>query len=207
MRIGYARVSTREQNLDMQIEALKAAGCEKIFSEKLSGRIGSRPELDACLSFIRQGDTLIVYKLDRLGRSLRNILMLLDGFKDKGIHFVSLQDNISTEGATGQLITNVLGAFAQFERDLIVERTQEGRRIAKEKGVKFGRKATINKNNVAKQKSCIKLYQTGTSIRQIQKILHIGSAGTVYRILRRNGIELKSKQDEQRENNTSINKQ
>ena len=206
MKIGYARVSTREQNLDMQIEALKAAGCEKIFSEKLSGRIGSRPELDACLSFIRQGDTLIVYKLDRLGRSLRNILMLLDGFKDKGIHFISLQDNISTEGATGQLITNVLGAFAQFERDLIVERTQEGRRIAKEKGVKFGRKATINKNNVAKQKSCIKLYQTGTSIRQIQKILHIGSAGTVYRILRRNGIELKSKQDEQRENKTSINK-
>lgn len=205
MKIGYARVSTREQNLDMQIEALKAAGCEKIFSEKLSGRIGSRPELDSCLSFIRQGDTLIVYKLDRLGRSLRNILMLLDGFRDKGIHFVSLQDNISTEGATGQLITNVLGAFAQFERDLIVERTQEGRRIAKEKGVKFGRKATINKNNVAKQKSCIKLYQTGTSIRQIQKILHIGSAGTVYRILRRNGIELKSKQDEQRENNTSIN--
>ena len=189
MKIGYARVSTREQNLNMQIEALKAAGCEKIFSEKLSGRIGSRPELDACLSFIRQGDTLIVYKLDRLGRSLRNILMLLDGFRDKGIHFVSLQDNISTEGATGQLITNVLGAFAQFERDLIVERTQEGRRIAKEKGVK------------------IKLYQTGTSIRQIQKILHIGSTGTVYRILRRNGIELKSKQDEQRENKTSINKQ
>ncbi len=205
MRIGYARVSTKEQNLDMQIEALKAAGCEKIFSEKLSGRIGIRPELDACLSFIRQGDTLIVYKLDRLGRSLRNILMLLDEFRDKGIHFVSLQDNISTEGATGQLITNVLGAFAQFERDLIVERTQEGRRIAKEKGVKFGRKATINRNNVAKQKSCIKLYQTGTSIRQIQKILHIGSAGTVYRMLRRNGIELKSKQDEYRENKNSIN--
>lgn len=206
MKIGYARVSTRKQNLDMQIEALKAAGCEKIFSEKLSGRIGICPELDACLSFIRQGDTLIVYKLDRLGRSLRNILMLLDGVRDKGILFVSLQDNISTEGGTGQLITNVLGAFAQFERDLIVERTQEGRRIAKEKEVKFGRKATINKNNVAKQKSCIKLYQTGTSIRQIQKILHIGSTGTVYRILRRNGIELKSKQDEQRENKTSINK-
>ena len=143
MKIGYARVSTKEQHLDMQLEALKAAGCEKIFSEKMTGRQQNRPELDACLSFIRQGDTLIVYKLDRLGRSLRNILMLLDGFKDKGIHFVSLQDNISTEGATGQLITNVLGAFAQFERDLIVERTQEGRRIAKEKGVKFGRKAVV----------------------------------------------------------------
>ena len=98
-RTSTCRLS-REQNLDMQIEALKAAGCEKIFSEKLSGCIESRPELDACLSFIRQGDTLIVYKLDRLGRSLRNILMLLDGFRDKGIHFISLQDNISTEGTT-----------------------------------------------------------------------------------------------------------
>ncbi|WP_368238085.1 recombinase family protein, partial [Bacteroides caccae] len=96
MRIGYARVSTREQNLDMQIEALEAAGCEKIFSEKLSGRIGSRPELDACLSFLREGDTLVVYKLDRLGRSLKNILTLLEDFKNRGIQFTSLQDNIST---------------------------------------------------------------------------------------------------------------
>lgn len=192
MKIGYARVSTREQNLDMQLEALKAAGCEKIFSEKITGRQQSRPELDACLNFIREGDTLIVYKLDRLGRSLRNIILLLDDFKRKGIRFTSLQDNISTEGATGQLMTNILGAFAQFERDLIYERTQEGRRIAKEKGVKFGRKTLINKNNIVKQKSCIQLYESGTPVRDIQKILDIGSSGTVYRLLRRNGIMLKS---------------
>lgn len=191
MKIGYARVSTKEQNLEMQLEALKVAGCEKIFAEKLSGRLQSRPELDACLNFIREGDTLVVYKLDRLGRSLKNIIMLLEDFKKKGILFISLQDNISTEGATGQLMANILGAFAQFERDLIYERTQEGRRIAKEKGVRFGRKTLINRDNIAKQESCIRLYQSGTPVREIQKILNIGSSGTVYRLLRRNGIKLK----------------
>lgn len=192
MKIGYARVSTKEQHLDMQLEALKAAGCEKIFSEKMTGRQQNRPELDTCLSFLREGDTLVVYKLDRLGRSLKNILTLLEDFKNRGIQFTSLQDNISTEGAIGQLMNNILGAFAQFERDLIYERTQEGRRIAKEKGVKFGRKTLINKNNIAKQKSCIQLYESGTPVREIQKILNIGSSGTVYRLLRRNGIALKS---------------
>ena len=192
MKIGYARVSTKEQHLDMQLEALKAAGCEKIFSEKMTGRQQNRPELDACLNFLREGDTLVVYKLDRLGRSLKNILTLLEDFKNRGIQFTSLQDNISTEGAIGQLMNNILGAFAQFERDLIYERTQEGRRIAKEKGVKFGRKTLINKNNIAKQKSCIQLYESGTPVREIQKILNIGSSGTVYRLLRRNGITLKS---------------
>lgn len=193
MKIGYARVSTKEQSLEMQMKALTAAGCEKIFAEKMSGRLQSRPELDACLNFIREGDTFVVYKLDRLGRSLKNIIMLLEEFKKKGILFISLQDNISTEGATGQLMSNILAAFAQFERDLIYERTQEGRRIAKEKGVKFGRKALINKENIAKQESCIRLYESGTPVREIQKILKIGSSGTVYRLLRRNGIELKSK--------------
>lgn len=192
MKIGYARVSTKGQSLEVQIKALTAAGCEKIFAEKLTGRLQSRPELDTCLNFIREGDTLVVYKLDRLGRSLKNIIMLLEDFKKKGIQFISLQDNISTEGATGQLMANILGAFAQFERDLIYERTQDGRRIAKEKGVKFGRKALINRENIAKQESCIRLYQSGTPVREIQKILNIGSSGTVYRLLRRNGIELKS---------------
>ena len=175
MKIGYARVSTREQHLDMQLEALKAAGCEKIFSEKMTGRQQNRPELDACMNFLREGDTLVVYKLDRLGRSLKNILTLLEDFKNRGILFTSLQDNISTEGAIGQLMNNILGAFAQFERDLIHER-----------------KTLINKNNIAKQKSCIQLYESGTPVREIQKILNIGSSGTVYRLLRRNGIALKS---------------
>ena len=113
--------------------ALKAAGCEKIFSEKMTGRQQNRPELDACLSFLREGDTLVVYKLDRLGRSLKNILTLLEDFKNRGIQFTSLQDNISTEGAIGQLMNNILGAFAQFERDLIYERTQEAEESPRKK--------------------------------------------------------------------------
>ena len=114
MKIGYARVSTREQNLDMQLEALKACGCTRIFTEKVSGMIAQRPELKECLNYLREGDTLVVYKLDRLGRSLKNLIALLDELKQKSISFVSLQDNLSTEGANGHLFTNNLGAFAQY---------------------------------------------------------------------------------------------
>ena len=193
MKIGYARVSTKEQHLDMQLEALKAAGCEKIFSEKMTGRQQNRPELDACLNFLREGDTLVVYKLDRLGRSLKNILTLLEDFKNRGIQFTSLQDNISTEGAIGQLMNNILGAFAQFESvTLFMREPKKAEESPRKKGVKFGRKTLINKNNIAKQKSCIQLYESGTPVREIQKILNIGSSGTVYRLLRRNGITLKS---------------
>ena len=189
MKIGYARVSTREQNLDMQLEALKACGCTRIFTEKVSGMIAQRPELKECLNYLREGDTLVVYKLDRLGRSLKNLIALLDELKQKSISFVSLQDNLSTEGANGQLFTNILGAFAQFERDLIVERCQEGRKIAKSKGVKFGRtKDKVNEENEAKVKSCAQLYQAGSTIREIMKALRIGSRETVYRYLKKEGI-------------------
>lgn len=189
MKIGYARVSTREQNLDMQLEALKSSGCTRIFTEKVSGTIAERPELKECLNYLREGDTLVVYKLDRLGRSLKNLIELLDGLKQKSISFVSLQDNLSTEGANGQLFTNILGAFAQFERDLIVERCQEGRKIAQSKGVKFGRiKDKVNKENEAKVKSCIQLYQAGSTISEIMQALRIGSRETIYRYLEKGGI-------------------
>lgn len=189
MKIGYARVSTREQNLDMQLEALQSSGCTRIFTEKISGTIARRPELEECLNHLREGDTLVVYKLDRLGRTLKNLITLLDELKKKGIAFVSLQDNLSTEGANGQLLTNILGAFAQFERDLIVERCQEGRKIAKSKGVKFGReKDKVNKGNEAKVKSCIQLYQAGSTIQEIMQSLRIGSRETVYRYLKKGGI-------------------
>ena len=190
-KIGYARVSTKDQNLDVQLMALRDFGCEQLFFEKLSGTIAHRPQLDACLSFLRQGDVLVVYKLDRLGRSLKNLIELLDGLKDRGVGFVSLQDNISTEGAAGQLMLNILGAFAQFERDLILERTAEGRKAAKEKGVRFGRKSAVNASTKAKEESCVKLYEIGTPVREIQKILGIGSSETIYRLLKRKGVELK----------------
>ena len=189
MRIGYARVSTREQNLDMQITALKENGCELIYKEKISGVSDGRPELDKCLDQLRKGDILVVYKLDRLGRSLRNVLWIIDRLKKAEISFVSLRDNISTEGAVGELMANIIGAFGQFERDIIIERCREGRRIAKEKGVKFGRpKGKINNGNQEKIDSCAKLYSAGSSISSIKKSLSIGSYETIYRYLEINGI-------------------
>ena len=183
MKIGYARVSTREQNLDLQIQALEESGCELIFKEKISG------VAEKCLDHLRKGDVLVVYKLDRLGRSLRSILWTIDRLKKNDIAFVSLKDNISTEGPAGELMANIIGACAQFERDIIVERCKDGRRIAKEKGVKFGRPPKkVNNKNTEKVDSCAKLYLAGSSVSSIKKALGIGSYETIYRFLALKGI-------------------
>lgn len=192
MKIGYARVSTREQNLELQIESLKDAGCTQLFAEKISGKIGDRPELNKCLEYLRNGDTLVVYKLDRLGRSLKNIVTLLDKLKNEGIGFVSIQDNITTEGAMGELMTNIIAAFAQFEADIIVERCQEGRRVAKARGTKFGRPPGYNKENAEKVEQCAMLYNSGVSIVDIKKLLHIENE-TIYRYLKKSGTALNRK--------------
>ena len=189
MKIGYARVSTREQNLDLQIQALEESGCELIFKEKISGVADKRPELEKCLDHLRKGDVLVVYKLDRLGRSLRSILWTIDRLKKNDIAFVSLNDNISTLGPAGELMANIIGACAQFERDIIVERCKDGRRIAKEKGVKFGRPPKkVNNKNTEKVDSCAKLYLAGSSVSSIKKALAIGSYETIYRFLALKGI-------------------
>lgn len=189
MKIGYARVSTKEQNLDVQLTKLKENGCEMIFQEKKSGVLVERLELNKCLEYLREGDTLLVYKLDRLGRSLKSIISLLDRLKERGVYFLSIEDKISTEGAANQLMTHIIGAFAQFERDIIIERCQEGRTVAKEKGVKFGRPVDkVNKKNEEKIKQCAALYNSGSSIMDIMKTLKIGQE-TIYRYLRKQGIE------------------
>lgn len=188
MKIGYARVSTRDQNLDVQVQALNDAGCTLLFSEKVSGRIGERPELSKCLENLRPGDILVVYKLDRLGRSLKNIVTLLDQLKSRGIGFTSIQDDISTEGAMGKLMTNIIAAFAQFEADIIVERCQEGRKAAKARGTKFGRPSGYNRENIKKVEQCAILYNSGVSISGIKSLLHIGNE-TIYRYLRKNGVD------------------
>ncbi|MDR0744370.1 MAG: recombinase family protein [Holosporales bacterium] len=190
MKIGYARVSTPDQNLDVQLEALQGYGCELIFSEKYTGTVFERTELDKCLNKLRKGDTLVFYKLDRLGRSLREILKLLDRLKSEEIDFISIRDNISTTGPYAELMTNILGAFAQFERDIIVERTSTGRHLAKEKGVKFGRKeGKVNVGNEPKIDVCAKLYVAGSTLNQIRVTLGIKSLETIYRYLQKKGIE------------------
>lgn len=139
MKIGYARVSTRDQNLELQIDALQKYGCEKLFQEKQSA-VKDRPELDKMLSILRTGDVVVVWKLDRLGRSLRHLVDLMALFKQKEVEFISLNDNIDTTTIQGRLIFNLFASFAEFERELIRERTMAGLKRAKENGKIPGRK-------------------------------------------------------------------
>ncbi|MEC4678960.1 MAG: recombinase family protein [Nitrospirota bacterium] len=140
MKIGYARVSKREQNLDLQIDALKAAGCDKIFTDKgISGVQIERDGLSQALLSVGEGDTLIVWKLDRLGRSLSFLIDLIKKFGEQGRGFQSIQDGINTETQTGKLVFNIMAVLAEFERDLIRERTIAGMEAAKQRGKKIGR--------------------------------------------------------------------
>ena len=139
MKIGYARVSTEDQNLYMQIDALKEAKCDHIYEEKMSGKINDRPALDKALNFMRKGDTLVVWKLDRLDRSLRNLIEVINDLMDDGMYFMSLQENIDTTSTSGKLIFHIFAALAEFEREIISERTKAGLKAAKARGRYGGR--------------------------------------------------------------------
>ena len=139
MFFGYARVSTADQNLALQRDALTAAGCERIFTDTMTGTSTERPGLTKALAALSAGDTLIVWKLDRLGRSLAYLVQLVADLGGRGIGFRSLSDPIDTESAGGRLVLHIMGALAEFERSLIVERTQAGLQAAKKRGRKLGR--------------------------------------------------------------------
>ena len=132
--IGYARVSTDDQNLGPQLDALRAAGCQEVFEEFASGAHRARPQLAAALTRVRRGDTLVVARIDRLARSLSHLLQVVEGLRAKGAHFRSLADPIDTSGPSGVLVLQMLGAVAEFERSLIRERTKAGLRAAKARG-------------------------------------------------------------------------
>ena len=140
MLIGYARISTIDQNLNLQLDALKAAGCEHIYEDEgISGAHANRPGLSRALKRLSNEDVLVVWKLDRLGRSMRHLIELTTMFDDKGIGFRSLSDAIDTSTPGGKLYFHLMGAFAEFERNLISERTKAGMAAAKARGVKMGR--------------------------------------------------------------------
>jgi DNA invertase Pin-like site-specific DNA recombinase len=144
-RIGYARVSTEEQNLDLQLHALEAAGCDLIFDDKgISGAALTRPGLSQAFKTLQPGDTLIVWRLDRLGRSLSHLIHMLEDFGKRGIGFTSLNDPVDTTTASGRLILQVLGALAEFERSLISERTLAGLSAARRRGRTLGRPKKLN---------------------------------------------------------------
>jgi DNA invertase Pin-like site-specific DNA recombinase len=139
--IGYARVSTTDQDLSLQINDLKAASCEPIFTDKVSGAKSNRPGLDDCLKTLRVGDTLVVWRLDRLGRSMQHLVSVVTDLKARGIGFRSLRDGaIDTTSASGELIFNIFAALAQFEAELIRERTRAGLAAARARGRNGGRK-------------------------------------------------------------------
>lgn len=183
-KIGYARVSTREQNLDLQLAELKKAGCEKVYSEHRSG-LKDRKELAEAIKYLRSGDILVVYKFDRLGRSLSDLLSVISDLHQKGVEIHSIKDDIDTSSTSGRLMMHIFASLAEFERDLIIERTQAGRKAAMARGKKMGR-PKMKRNNKATATAI--LYQKGMTIDQIQEQLSIRSKSTIYRFLRMEGL-------------------
>jgi DNA invertase Pin-like site-specific DNA recombinase len=177
MLIGYARVSTNEQNLDLQRDALQKAGCEQIYTDNVSGTKAHRPGLENALSHLRSGDTLVVWRLDRLGRSLRHLIDTVTELQDKGIGFKSLQESIDTTTSGGKLIFHIFGALAEFEREIIRERTQAGLQSARARGRRGGPKYKLTDNQVAIARQ---LYRAHTPVKEICKTLGISRA-TFYR--------------------------
>ncbi|MHA7178163.1 recombinase family protein [Arthrobacter sp. Sr24] len=186
-RLGYARVSTADQDTELQIRELEAAGCERIYRDHgISGTKTTRPELDKMLDRLSKEDEVVVWKLDRLGRNTRHLLELLDGFKARGIKFRSLRDGIATDpdselgGAMAQAMITIISAFAQLERDQLSERTKAGMAIAASHGRKAGRREiTAHHANV---KQAHKLKEQGLKPADIGKIIGTSRA-TVYRYL------------------------
>jgi DNA invertase Pin-like site-specific DNA recombinase len=179
MRIGYARVSTKDQNLDLQLKALKKAGCQKIFRERLSGYTQQRPEFQRMLDQVRPSDTIIVWKLDRLARSTRDLLNTMEAIAEAGGKFQSLSEPwANTTTHAGKMIMTVFAGIAEFERDLIRERTGAGREAAKKRGVQFGRPRKLNPNQV---QLALQLLSEGKAVRDIARTFDVHEA-TIYRL-------------------------
>ena len=179
MIIGYARVSTQDQSLELQISALKKAGCKKIIDDKLSGSRAERPGLTKLLEMLRKGDTLVVWKLDRLGRSVKNLVDLITELHRQGVQFKSLTDSIDTGTASGRFFFHVMASLAEMERELTVERTRAGLAVARQLGRVGGRKRRMTENKV---KAAKRLLADGTPPRDVALNLGV-SVPALYRWL------------------------
>lgn len=182
---GYARVSTIDQNLDAQKDALLKYGCEKIYYEKASGKNVERPQLQKLLSSLREKDVVVVYKLDRLARSLKDLIDLVNELANKKVDFVSISDGIDTSTAVGKLMFHLVGAFAEFERDIISERTKVGLESARARGRKGGKPKGLSAEAQKKATRAKVLYdERKLSIDEICKILEIKSKTTLYKYIK-----------------------
>lgn len=181
MKIGYARVSTGLQNLNLQEDRLNQYGCEKIFSDHISGSKSKRPGLDKAIEFARSGDTIVVWRLDRLGRNMEDLITLVNELNNRGVSFHSLEENITMDksSSTGQLLFHLFAAFAEFERNLILERSSAGRIAARARGRYGGRPEKLNNKDLKLLKT---LYDNGTPIKTIAEQWQV-SRTTIYRYL------------------------
>jgi len=181
MKIGYARISTYDQNLSLQMDALKKADCEKIFHDRISGAKTKRPGLNEALAYLRDGDVLVVWRLDRLGRSLKHLIELVNFLEEQGIGFQSLQESIDTTTSGGKLIFHIFGALAEFERNLIQERTYAGLAAARARGRTGGRPKALDAKKTA---LLYRLYdEKKHSIQEICDLVGV-SKSTLYSYLR-----------------------
>ncbi|KER01030.1 recombinase family protein [Photorhabdus temperata] len=178
-KIGYIRVSTNDQNSDLQKNALMSINCEQIFEDKLSGKTTNRPGLKRALRQLKKGDTLVVWKLDRLGRSVKHLVDLVSNLNERGIHFQSLTDSIDTSTAMGRFFFHVMSALAEMERELIVERTNAGLIAARAQGRIGGRPVALS---VAEQQQAARLLVKGHTRKQLSLIYDV-SLSTIYKYL------------------------
>lgn len=179
MKWGYARVSTEDQNLDLQRRALNAAGCDRLFEDQMSGASTKRPGLDDVLAKCGDGDVLVVWKLDRLGRSLPHLIEVIQELGTKGCGFQSLSENIDTTTAGGRLVFHLMGALAEFERALIGERTKAGLAAARMRGVRIGRKRAMSAEQIRHARA---LLEAGERPTDIARTMQVGRS-TLYRAL------------------------
>lgn len=184
MRIGYARVSTGEQNLNLQLDALQQAGCDKVFSDELSGSKADRPGLSEALDFLRTGDTLVVWRLDRLGRSLKDLVQKIEDLGQRNVGFVSLTEAIDTTTAVGKFQFHIFSALAEFERELIRERTLAGLRAARARGRMGGRRREMTEEKIKMASRLIK--DKEVTVKEICTLLEI-SRSTLYRFVAPDG--------------------
>ena len=190
MKIGYARVSTREQSLDMQVDALKKAGCDQIHEEIASGAKTSRPVLEEIMRNLREGDTLIIWKLDRLGRNLAHLIHLTTKLIEKKVGLISLNDPIDTSTAQGRMVFGIFAFLAEFERELIRERTQAGLTSARARGRKGGRPIGMTQAAIEKATIAEALYKNGSiPVKKIAEQLGI-SKTTLYLYLRYRNVDI-----------------
>lgn len=182
MNVGYARVSTQDQNLNLQMDDLKKAGCEKIFTDVVSGTKSERDGLEEALTFLREGDTFVVWKLDRLGRSLKHLIEIVTDLNDKKIGFRSLRENIDTTTPGGKLIFHIFGALSEFEREIIRERTFAGLAAARARGRMGGRKPVMDNQKIA---MAVSLINNNIPTNKVCETLGVSRA-TLYRYLKQN---------------------